>query len=284
MPILLSEAKTSFTNFKRDITDVPQATFVEWCELLLYFIYERLKGEDPSRFIKETVYYSVTSPDTFTLPTDLMDMRQTGCGFYKLSEAEIYYDTQTANFTATAVLTGTTSGATATIISDEDDGTSGKLKVNKVSGVFQDNELITDGSGGSATVNGAPVYIISDTKLVEVPFGSTKKGYYVNRSNLVFTGSATTSFVFRYIPQPVSLADVTEYFTLDGTQTGVNLIEDRHKEYLMRALDVYYSQWDEDLNYESIADFRLVRALDEILSSVKRAPYVSQMYDNTNDY
>lgn len=64
------------------------------------------------------------------------------------------YDAQTANFTAGQVVTGSTSGATATISSDADSGTTGILTITGASGVFQDNEIITDPLGGSATVNG----------------------------------------------------------------------------------------------------------------------------------
>lgn len=64
------------------------------------------------------------------------------------------YDGQTANFTAGKILTGTTSGATATILQDADSGATGTLTLGYIDGVFQDNELITDSAGGSATANG----------------------------------------------------------------------------------------------------------------------------------
>ena len=67
------------------------------------------------------------------------------------------YDTQTANFTVGNVLTGATSGATARIIADSDSGTTGTLTLQDISGVFVDNEIITDGATGSAMVNGSLV-------------------------------------------------------------------------------------------------------------------------------
>lgn len=63
------------------------------------------------------------------------------------------YDGQTGNFTAGLVVTGGTSGATARIVSDVDGGTTGTLTLENISGIFQDNETITDTSTGSATVN-----------------------------------------------------------------------------------------------------------------------------------
>jgi len=64
------------------------------------------------------------------------------------------YDTQTANFTAGLTITGGTSGATALIVSDADGGATGTLELREIVGAFVDNEIITDSSTGSATVNG----------------------------------------------------------------------------------------------------------------------------------
>lgn len=82
-------------------------------------------------------------------------------GFYHISVsagrvgATLAYDTQTANYTLGEVLTGATSGATARIIADTDAGTTGTLTLQDIVGTFLDNEIITDGAGGSATVNGS---------------------------------------------------------------------------------------------------------------------------------
>lgn len=64
------------------------------------------------------------------------------------------YDAQTANFTVGDTLTGGTSGATAIIMADSDSGTTGTLTLGNIVGAFEDNETITDDSGGSATSNG----------------------------------------------------------------------------------------------------------------------------------
>lgn len=72
--------------------------------------------------------------------------------------SELSYVSQSANFTLGATLTGGTSEATATIVGDDDGGTSGTLKLINVEngggGGFQSGETITDGSGGSATADG----------------------------------------------------------------------------------------------------------------------------------
>lgn len=64
------------------------------------------------------------------------------------------YDTQTGNFTLGATLTGATTGATARIIADSDGGTTGTLTLQDIIGEFADDEIISDGVGGSATANG----------------------------------------------------------------------------------------------------------------------------------
>jgi len=65
------------------------------------------------------------------------------------------YENQTANFTVGGVLTGGTSGATARITADSDSGATGTLTLRDIVGTFADGETITDGSGGSADVNGS---------------------------------------------------------------------------------------------------------------------------------
>lgn len=77
--------------------------------------------------------------------------------------AHLDYDAQSANFTIGATLTGATSGATATILHDTDSGTTGTLKLGSVKGIFQNDEIITDEDGGSATANGTSTFKISWT-------------------------------------------------------------------------------------------------------------------------
>jgi hypothetical protein len=67
---------------------------------------------------------------------------------------QLAFDAQTANFTVGQTLTGGTSGATGTISAQVDSGATGTLTLKNITGTFQDNEIITDGLGGSATANG----------------------------------------------------------------------------------------------------------------------------------
>ena len=73
---------------------------------------------------------------------------------YLLSAEKLDYDTQTAAFTAGLVVTGATSNATATILRDDDNGTSGTLTITDRVGTFQNNENLTDTSTGAAVADG----------------------------------------------------------------------------------------------------------------------------------
>lgn len=75
------------------------------------------------------------------------------------------YDAQAVNYTVGGTLTGATSGATALITADADAGATGDLTLREIVGEFENNEIITDDSGGSATANGTLVgqSVILDT-------------------------------------------------------------------------------------------------------------------------
>lgn len=68
--------------------------------------------------------------------------------------ASLAYDGESVNFSAGAVLTGATSGATARISADSDSGTFGTLTLQDVVGAFVDDETLTDSLGGTAQTNG----------------------------------------------------------------------------------------------------------------------------------
>ena len=73
------------------------------------------------------------------------------------STGSLCYDALSNAFSVGESVTGDTSGATGSIIAVNIDAgaTSGCLELENVTGTFQDNEILTGGSGGSATVNGS---------------------------------------------------------------------------------------------------------------------------------
>jgi len=72
------------------------------------------------------------------------------------------YDGQSGNFTVGLTVTGGTSGATGIVTADVDAGTTGTLTLSNISGLFVDNETITDTGTGSATVNRSLTSLIAD--------------------------------------------------------------------------------------------------------------------------
>ncbi len=65
---------------------------------------------------------------------------------------QLDYQEQSGNFSIGQTLTGQTSGATATIQGDADDGVNGTLTLSNLKGTFEQGEAIADPAGGSATV------------------------------------------------------------------------------------------------------------------------------------
>ena len=72
------------------------------------------------------------------------------------------YDAQSGNFTAGLIVTGTTSGAKALILSDADAGATGTLTLANISGTFQNNEALTDTSTGAATADGTVAFTYTE--------------------------------------------------------------------------------------------------------------------------
>lgn len=75
-------------------------------------------------------------------------------GVVSVGRSVISFDGQTVDYVIPGTLTGGTSGATATLVSQTDGGTTGTLVITDVRGVFADNETITGSAGGTALVNG----------------------------------------------------------------------------------------------------------------------------------
>ena len=69
--------------------------------------------------------------------------------------ASLPYSIETTPFTAGAVLTGQTSGASARIVVVSATGSAGTLSIRDIVGTFISGEAITDSSGGSARMNGS---------------------------------------------------------------------------------------------------------------------------------
>lgn len=103
--------------------------------------------------------------------------------YFATNGATIAYDTQTANFTVGQVLTGGTSGATATIKVDTDSGATGILQTTSPALAFTVGETITDPLGGSAKVT----TFRRSSDLAQ--YGGLDQGASIALTNNVWTGA-----------------------------------------------------------------------------------------------
>lgn len=114
----------------------------------------------------------------------------------------------------------------------------------------------------------------SDTvdELTQTGQGRRDRGFYFEGANVVFTGFDGTSktIQLRYMQTITALTAITQYFTLDGTVTGAEIIPDEYLQAVIYGLDTLYTQWDEEPGSESFADARFTRALDEFARNIKR--------------
>lgn len=116
-----------------------------------------------------------------------------------------------------------------------------------------------------------------DLRWLYTQYGDSTQGYYIEGSNIRLTpdpNKSTKTLVLRYIPNTTRFTATTDYFTTDATASGVEVCPDEFADYLTKAIQVYYYEWDQDAANESIADFRYVRILNDLLDNIKRSPAV----------
>lgn len=106
-----------------------------------------------------------------------------------VGEIRLTYDAQTGNFTQGLTVTGTTSGATGVIVADHNTNPTGVMTLRDVSGTFEDNELLTDTSIGSATTN-IPSGTESITEVKRAPFGTFAGGKFFGARGVLLTNMA----------------------------------------------------------------------------------------------
>lgn len=131
----------------------------------------------------------------------------------------IAYDAETGAFTEGLTITGGTSSATAVIVEVIDNGTDGYLRVNTVSGTFQDDETITDTSTGSAAAD-IPDGIESLVNITGVDT-STFAHVWSYRNRLYFVGAGKSAW---YLPVD-SVGGAAAEVSLNGVfKRGGNLL------------------------------------------------------------
>lgn len=100
-------------------------------------------------------------------------------------------------------------------------------------------------------------------------FGSILPGYYIDGTNVVFTGiSLATTVILRYIPV---LADMT-------LLSSTFCVPDEFKDLVTEGLVTAYYKFQEDTR-EADSDQRFARLLEQFLTSVKKGPNVYGLPD-----
>ena len=125
------------------------------------------------------------------------------------------------------------------------------------------------------------VFVISTTgddtptQLPLTGFGRSDMGYYLDGSDIVFTGiEDSTTLELRYLPNLNEIDEVT-----DRLIVGADKLQ-----YLLNALDVLYEIWDDNPQAEANADQRFVRSLEELLENISPTVLVYQMNDPMINY
>ena len=115
--------------------------------------------------------------------------------------------------------------------------------------------------------------------------GRKDAGYYIEGTNVIFTGmNDSTVYKLRYIPALTEIDSLDDYLTVDSLTGGAEVIPEEYIDYVIKAVDVLYSQWDESIPDEAIGDQRFVRVMDELLSHIRKEPNTYQLDDHTLAY
>lgn len=237
--------------------------------------------------------------------------------FYRQITATISYDasstntltygSQTGNFTTGQVLTGGTSGATATISADVDSGTAGTLTLSPVNGTaFQLAEIITDPLGGSATSSLLNSMIV-DSKITGATSGataiiqevsnagSTAQIYVVGSVTGTFqnaevitsdqdsgTGRALTTAIIAWANTAVTAAPIANVATAIGNRLYLGNIKGDESSVAYPAADdgtnAPFTNWTEGTGIDDPGRVRY-RSAGTVRSITNLGPYISVYSD-----
>ncbi|WP_292211453.1 hypothetical protein [Mesorhizobium sp.] len=107
-----------------------------------------------------------------------------------LATYRLNFDTQTVNYVTGQTITGGTSGATATVVKSIDNGTTGSLYIQSITGTFQDNETITGGIAGSAIAD-IPAGVVQISAAITGVATSALSHVWLYRNRLFFIEGGT---------------------------------------------------------------------------------------------
>jgi len=130
---------------------------------------------------------------------------------------------------------------------------------------------------------GCGLYVYTDSERNENQLTITNpnsplRGYYIKNDKVYFTPAPVNpeTYMLRYVPIEPNITLLTDEF--------ISPLDARYMQYIIGAIDVLYSQWDEDLSGEGIADARFVRLLDELGANVRQEPGVYALDDTSLNF
>lgn len=279
--LTVNNIKTLIINYKDNVGGASNEQIIEYCEFMNRFLYPKFVAVNPNDYLSNSIIKTVSNTASYTLPSDFRDLR-TGAVFETRTSSDfgaISYDAKTDAFsTIGQTITGGTSGATGTLSSVVDYGTTGTLVMTSVSGTFQDNETLTGTTEGSATSNGTVTSFkySNNNRLVETEWGGSAIGFFLDSSNINFTPTPSQSKVLtlRYLP---------ELDTLDALSDST-IIPVQYKEYARNAADVYWNQWRDKSNGEFEASQRTQLALEDMLLTIRKTSNIMNLPNRSNIY
>jgi len=96
MALLVSTVKTQFGLLKRDITDVSNDTFVQWCRFVNDYVYRYLIDIAPNEYWSTSTITTTSGTSAYALPSDFRDMSVSGGGIYCVDDNSNVLDTRLA--------------------------------------------------------------------------------------------------------------------------------------------------------------------------------------------
>jgi len=272
MSITLDTAYTALEEDLRNIGNVGLNAKLRWAKTVNEQIYDEVINRNPSDYALNNTIQVVENTVEYARSTDFKNRNAPQTGVYKTTLGGtdfgiLNFNTETGSFTAGLTVTGATSTATGTI----DEVQSSYLVLSNVSGEFQDNEIITDTSTGSATVNDELIAYNRSTELERVTeFGSQNEGFYEDGSNLIITPKPTTTKVLidRYIPKLEAFTALTDTFV------DIPYSEGKYLELLVDLLLIQYYLFDRNDFSEQQAAARSNSILYNFFYNIQTQPRV----------
>jgi len=143
---------------------------------------------------------------------------------------------------------------------------------------------------GSLAYDGCGVWVKqadgtqTDERLAMTNFGNQTRGYWIDGTNINFTGmDASESVTLKYIPKFRPFTLMADYVSSDKTLTGKPYIPDEDIELLTAGCDVQYAIWDMSGD-EGIAAQRFNSLLNSLADSFKTTPKAFSLPDNSSSY